>query len=195
MEVMASREFSDSEGVVWRVWDVTPTHLHPATRAEAYMEPYAGGWLTFESPFEKRRMVAPYPSRWVEYDLAQLEMLCRAAEPVTRKKKNTPSSEQLAIIDQTVDRDERADTQRTFSSPRGREWTARLHECPTKDGGMEIVLRFTAGDAVVDLRDWPENWKSLVRDDYALLLLDAEPPRRLDRKERMQRRKDDRPDE
>ena len=159
------------------------------------MEPYAGGWLTFESPFEKRRMVAPYPSRWVEYDLAQLEMLCRAAEPVTRKKKNTPSSEQLAIIDQTVDRDERADTQRTFSSPRGREWTARLHECPTKDGGMEIVLRFTAGDAVVDLRDWPENWKSLVRDDYALLLLDAEPPRRLDRKERMQRRKDDRPDE
>ena len=53
---MASREFTDSEGVVWRVWDVTPAHLHPVTRAEEYMEPYAGGWLTFESPFEKRRM-------------------------------------------------------------------------------------------------------------------------------------------
>ena len=157
------------------------------------MEPYAGGWLTFESPFEKRRLVAPYPGRWFEYDLGQLQMLCRAAEPVTRKRKNTPSSEQLAIIEQSADRDERADTQRTFSSPRGREWTVRLHECLHKDGGTEMVLRFTAGDSVVDLKEWPDDWKTLSRDDFALLLLDAEPPRRKGRGERPQRRKDDRP--
>ena len=119
----------------------------------------------------------------------------RAAQPVTRKRKNTPSSEQLAIIEQNVDRDERADAQRTFSSPRGREWTVRLHECLRADGGTEVVLRFTAGDGVVDLKDWPENWKSLTREEYALLLLDAEPPRRQGPKERMQRRKDDRPSE
>lgn len=190
---MASREFTDSEGIIWRVWDVTPTHLHPITRSEEYMEPYAGGWLTFESPLEKRRLVAPYPSRWFEYDLEQLQMLCRAAERVARKRKVTPSGEQLAIIEQSVDRDERADAQRTFDSPRGRVWTVRVHECLHRDGGTERVLRFTAGDSVVDLKEWPGNWKQLGRDEFALLLLDAEPPRRRGPGERPQRRQDDRP--
>lgn len=192
---MASREFTDTEGVVWRVWDVTPAHLHPVTRSEEYMEPYAGGWLTFESSTEKRRLVAPYPPRWVEYDLQQLQMLCRAAKPVARKRKQTPSGEQLAIIETSVDRDERADAERTFSSPRGREWVARLHECLREDGSTEIVLRFTAGDSVVDLKDWPKDWKEMTREQYALLLLDAEPPRRAGPKERLQRRREDRPAE
>lgn len=178
---------------MWRVWDVRPTHLHPITRSEEYMEPYAGGWLTFESPFEKRRLVAPYPSRWLEYDLGQLQMLCRAAERVGRKRKHTPSGEQLAIIEQHVDKSERADAERTFTSPRDRLWTVRLHECLHKDGGTETVLRFTAGDSVVDLKEWPEEWKQLARDDYALLLLDAEPPRRQGKGKRPQRRKEDRP--
>jgi len=56
------------------------------------------------------------------------------------------------------------------------------------------VLRFTAGDSVVDLNDWPANWKSLERADFALLLLDAEPPRRLGVGERPQRRREDRPE-
>lgn len=191
---MASREFTDSEGVVWRVWDVTPAHLHPITKSEEYMEPYAGGWLTFESPFEKRRLVAPYPSRWGAYDLQQLEMLCRAAQPVTKKRKDTPS-EQMAISEQTAEQEERADAERTFKSPRGREWTVRLHECLQKDGGSETVLRFTSGDSVVDLKDWPKDWKDLSREDFALLLLEAEPPRRSGPGERPQRRREDRPDE
>jgi hypothetical protein len=191
---MASREFTDSEGVVWRVWDVTPAHLHPITKSEEYMEPYAGGWLAFESPFEKRRLVAPYPSRWLEYDLRQLEMLVRAAQPVTKKRKDTPA-EQLAISENTAEQEERADAERTFISPRGREWLVRLHECLHKDGGTETVLRFTSGDSVVDLRDWPKDWKELTREDYALLLLEAEPPRRLGPGERPQRRRDDRPQE
>jgi hypothetical protein len=69
-----------------------------------------------------------------------------------------------------------------------------LHECLHKDGGTEIGLRFTAGDGVVDLKGWPENWKELTREEYALLLLDAEPPRRLGPGELWQRRRDDRPD-
>lgn len=191
---MASREFTDADGVVWRVWDVKPSHLHPATRAEEFMEPYAGGWLTFESPFEKRRLIAPYPSRWVEYDLSQLEMLCRAALPVGRKKKDTPQ-EHLAAVEKTAESEERADAERTFISPRGREWVVRLHECLRKDGSHEMVLRCTSGDSVVDLKDWPENWKELTREEFALLLLEAEPPRRMGPGERPQRRREDRPDE
>lgn len=191
---MASREFTDSKGVVWRVWDVTPAHLHPATRAEEYMEPYAGGWLAFESPFEKRRFLAPYPARWAEYDLVKLEQLCRAAQPVTRKRKDTPTSERLAMSEKTAERDERADAERTFTSPRGRVWTVRLHECLHDDGTTEVVLRFTSGDSVVDVKDFPANWKDLSREEFALLLLEAEPPRDLSPGERPRRRRDDRPD-
>ena len=192
---MSSREFTDSEGVVWRVWDVTPTHLHPVTRAEEYMEPYAGGWLTFQSPFEKRRLPAPYPSRWAQYDLTKLEALCRAANPVGKKKKDSPSGEQLAIREREAESVERADAERTFTSPRGREWTVRLHECLRKDGSTEVVLRFTSGDSVVDLKDWPENWKELTREEFALIMLEAAPPRRLGPGERPQRRREDRPDD
>ena len=174
---MASREFTDSEGVVWRVWDVTPAHLHPITRAEEYMEPWAGGWLAFESTKEKRRLVAPYPQRWIEYDLAQLELLLKAAETVGVKKKDTPKGAKLAVLEQTVGEEQRADAERTFNSPRGRMWTARLHERRHEDGTTEIVLRFTAGEIVLDLKNWPADWKSLTRDDYALLLLDADLPR------------------
>lgn len=181
--------------MVWRVWDVTPAHLHPITRSEEYMEPYAGGWLAFESSFEKRRLVAPYWGRWHEYDLAQLEALLRAAIPVP-KKRTTPSGERLAIIEQSADATERAEHERCFRSPRGREWIVRLHECQTRDGRPEVVLRFTSGDSVVDLKNWPQNWRELTREEFALLLLDATPPRSSGaRVERPQRRLDDRPDE
>jgi hypothetical protein len=45
----------------------------------------------------------------------------------------------------------------------------------------------------VDLNDFPDDWKDLDRDQYALLLLDAEPPRRMGKGELPQRRRDDRP--
>ena len=189
---MASREFTDSSGVVWRVWDVTPTHLHPITRGEEYMEPWAGGWLAFESSNEKRRLVAPYPSRWANFDLKRLEALCRAAAPVGAKRIVTPTSQEMVSVEHAADEDERSRSQRTFRSPRGREWTVRIHECHQRNGAYEVVLRFTAGDIVVDLKDWPEEWKDLSREAYAVLLLDAEPPRR-DGNAGPQRRREDRP--
>lgn len=158
------------------------------------MEPYVGGWLAFESPFEKRRLAAPYPARWAQYDLEQLETLCRAATPVGRRRKNTPQ-EQLALSEQSAEREERANAERTFKSPRGREWTVRLHECLNKDGSTEVVLRFTSGDSVVDVKNWPENWKDLTREEYGVLLLEAQPPRQLGPSERPQRRREDRPQE
>jgi hypothetical protein len=192
---MASREFTDSNGVVWRVWDVTPAHLHPITRSEEYMEPYAGGWLAFESQFEKRRLVAPYWGRWHEYDLKQLEALLGAATPVPKKRPETPSGERLAIIEHDADAEERKEHERTFQSPRGRTWIARLHENPTDNGSAEVVLRFTSGDSVVDLSDWPLDWKSRSAEEFAMLLLDAAPPRRVTTSDQPQRRLDDRPDE
>ena len=188
---MATREFTDSRGIVWRVWDVTPTHLHPITRSEEYMEPWAGGWLTFESATQKRRLVAPYPSRWPEYELSQLEALCRAAEPVGGRRVTTPTAVKMVTVENAAQDDARAHAERTFSSPRGREWTVRLHECLRKDGTSETVLRFTAGDSVVDLREWPDDWKDLSTPDYAMLLLDAEPPRRAGAGEIPQRRRED----
>src|SRR5687767_8653389 len=190
---MASREFTDSKGIVWRVWDVTPTHLHPITRAEEYMEPWAGGWLTFESDNEKRRLVAPYPSRWMEFDIKQLETLCNAADVVAPKRIITPTAQQMATVEHAAEEDARAIAERTFLSPRGRRWTVRVHECTDREGGHETVLRFTAGDSVVDLKDFPPDWKELGRDAYALLLLDAEPPRRL--VSGLQRRRADRPED
>ena len=192
---MASREFTDSNGIVWRVWDVTPTHLHPITRAEEYMEPWAGGWLAFESENEKRRLVAPYPSRWKEFDIRQLETLCAAAEAVAPKRIVTPTAQQMATVEDAAEVDERAIAERWFMSPRGRRWTVRIHECMDREGGNETVLRFTAGDSVVDLNDFPADWRDFDRDGYALLLLDAEPPRRLGRGGGPQRRSDDRPED
>ena len=189
---MASREFTDTKGVVWRVWDVRPTHLHPATRGEDYMENFADGWLAFDSATGKRRLPAPYPVRWPEYDLRALEALCRAAKPVVARRMSTPSGEQAAYTERTAEQAARADAERTFMSPRGREWRVRLHECHKAGGGVTTVLRFTAGDIVVDLEEWPPDWKMLSREQFALMLLDAEPPRRLGKGERPQRRREDR---
>jgi hypothetical protein len=174
---VASREFTDSNGTVWRVWDVSPSYLHPVTRTEDFMEPWAGGWLTFESALDKRRYAAPYPQDWHKYELSKLEALCRAATPVVTRRAPAAVAT-LANVEDAAHQDERAQAERSFSSPRGRIWTARLHECLNADGSTEMVLRFTSGDVVMDVRNWPADWKELSRDEFALLLLDADPPRR-----------------
>lgn len=61
------------------MWEVTPEHLHPVTRSEDFMEPWVDGWLAFECATEKRRLAAPYPARWHEYDATQMEAMLRAA--------------------------------------------------------------------------------------------------------------------
>ena len=99
----------------------------------------------------------------------------------------------LVKLEKAAERDERAESDRTFESPRGRVWTVRVHECLRKNKTTETVLRFTAGDSVVDLKEFPDDWKELTREQYALLLLDAEPPRRMGKGELPQRRREDRP--
>ena len=56
---MSIREYTDSNRIEWRVWDVTPAQLHPVTRGEDYMGDLQYGWLVFESAKEKRRLEGP----------------------------------------------------------------------------------------------------------------------------------------
>ena len=191
---MAFREFTDSTGVVWRVWDVTTEQLHPLTRGEDYMGYLSEGWLAFESAGERRRMAPPYPRDWTELSIPALEALCRSAPVVSgRKSRSTPSGEHVAFAAEEADRAAIAEAQRTFASPRGRTWTVRPHECLRADGERQVMLRFTADDIVVDLPNWPANWRDASTQEYALMLLDANPPRRPGKGRTPQRRRDDRP--
>lgn len=190
---MAVRDFTDSEGVEWRVWDVTPLHMHPATRTEDYMGNLQDGWLVFESEADKRRLEAPYPADWTSFPVSRLEALCRQARPVIRRM---PSGQQAAIVPAAPDRDATPGrvTGRTFTSPRGRQWTVGIHE-RAEEGqiAQRIVLRFSSGDTVLDLTEWPEGWSTATVSQYAMMLLDATPPRRVEHGAGPQRRLDDRP--
>lgn len=193
---MAVREFTDSRGVDWRAWDVTPSHMHPVTRGEDYMANLQDGWLVFESGREKRRLEAPYPSNWNVLPIPELEELCRRASPVRRIREKTNSGQRRAISAQEIEKVaiEQEGGRVTFRSPAGREWTVRIHECLDRGGEPEMVLRFTADDIVVELPTWPENWRDASVEEFALLMLDANPPRRLPKGKGPQRRRDDRVD-
>ena len=173
---MAVREFTDTEGVVWRVWDVTPEHMHRVTAAEDFLGDMKDGWLCFESESEKRRLCAPYPKSWIDMPIPQLEKLCEIAPPVPTRKSSTPSGERRAFA-QRLDNQLRELGMCMFRSPRGREWTVRLHDRLGQGGETERVLRYTAGDVVLDVTPWPENWSKLEAPEHAMLILEADPPR------------------
>ena len=107
---MPIRSFRTAEGVLWQVWNVMPgrrdvverrlgtdrrspepvfRYTGPERRGPAdrrrpapFLSPQlAAGWLTFESPTEKRRL-APIPQHWEQLSEADLQRLCDAARPV-----------------------------------------------------------------------------------------------------------------
>lgn len=190
---MAVREFTDSKGIEWRVWDVTPEHMHPATRSEDFMSNLQDGWLAFESATEKRRLAAPYPSDWTSYRIPELEGLCAQAKSATRRVMQSDTGKRRAEAARETEQHaiRSANAERTFRSPRGREWTVRVHECLDRDGADQMVLRFTADDIIVELLDWPADWQSASLEDFALMLLDANPPRRRKKGDGPQRRYED----
>lgn len=73
---MALRTFTDAEGTEWQVWDNIPDRLVSNT--------LEGGWLTFQSPTEKRRL-APIPLYWVTADEEELARLLATARPVRER--------------------------------------------------------------------------------------------------------------
>ena len=80
------REFTDDDGITWRVWDVTPSlhdRLSPSAQQLSLRVP--SGWLCFESPRERRRLT-PIPEAWESIDLGDLKRMCAEAEPVKQGK-------------------------------------------------------------------------------------------------------------
>ena len=92
---MALREFSDGNGVLWRVWDVTPDALSKRTAAEDYMRDWQDGWLCFESDNGRRRL-ADFPTGWESLSDGELERLLQRAQEV---KASRGSAEVRAIGD------------------------------------------------------------------------------------------------
>ena len=74
---MPIREFTDSAGVTWRVWQTVPR------ATSVYDEALRSGWLTFETAGMRKRLV-PIPRKWEEAAPERLELMCRAAEVVRR---------------------------------------------------------------------------------------------------------------
>lgn len=70
---MPHREFLDSQGRRWEVWEV-----HPRVEARPVLPELAEGWLAFESSWEKRRL-APIPRGWLDFPAEALQKLCQKA--------------------------------------------------------------------------------------------------------------------
>ncbi len=69
------REFRDTEGERWEVWETHPRRRGDPDRIAAEL---AGGWLAFESAKEKRRL-APIPDDWKTLSDEELAALCATA--------------------------------------------------------------------------------------------------------------------
>ena len=114
---MSYRTFVDRDGSYWQVWDSQPTKVerrvstndrrrqsfYPwrgderrtgterrtmAQRRITLSEGYGGGWLTFESLTEKRRLI-PIPSHWEDLSQADLRSLCEKAKRIARTEGST----------------------------------------------------------------------------------------------------------
>jgi hypothetical protein len=73
---MAIRDFKDAHGVSWKVWSTVPF----TTGVAGAMK---GGWLTFESDRERRRLV-PIPPDWEDASVAELVAYCTRGEAIGR---------------------------------------------------------------------------------------------------------------
>jgi hypothetical protein len=176
---MAAREFSDSGGREWRVWDVMPHAIHPPTKTEDYLAAmYQTGWLVFETKLEdEKRRLADFPANWSELSAEALVTLLGRAEVIPPRKLR--AVKEARGEDAVLPVDERPDVTdlgvvRTFRYPGGRFWTVCVIRRP--EGGRSPVLRFTAGARDIDMQDWPKDWPD-YRDDQLVDLLRRAAPR------------------
>lgn len=114
---MNHRQFRDSNAVDWEVWEVKPVSaIQPLldrrsrrraqddapqrSRTDEWLLPKPGmsqGWLLFESPREKRRLV-PIPDGWADLPVEGLEVLCERASPApsVSEVREAPAPDKLA---------------------------------------------------------------------------------------------------
>ena len=99
---MAHRDFVDSVGVAWQVWEVIPQSVDRRRLRERRHAPRDGqdrrkrhearlrlsdgetdGWLVFEARDQKRRL-RPIPLDWHRASIEELESMCARADPASR---------------------------------------------------------------------------------------------------------------
>lgn len=95
---MALREFRDSNGIEWKVWETVPERMHASPASERALGELRGGWITFSSMLGRRRL-APVPPGWATLPAAELERLCDQAIPTRRQpgEADTPAGEMQAL--------------------------------------------------------------------------------------------------
>ncbi len=191
---MAVREFVDSQGRAWRVWEITPVSVHPQTHVEDYLaDCYREGWVVFErvDGVEKRRLCPP-PYAWHARDERDLEVLLKRAEIVRPRGVVREGLAPLAAdlpptvpphLAAEVPRDPAGEIDmsylgvlRSFQYPGGRVWAVGLVRDPEGDG--RPVLRFVSGKHAVDLDVWPKEWIDLSDASLVELLRRASPRER-----------------
>jgi hypothetical protein len=179
---VAVREFTDSKGIAWRAWDVTPESIHPITKAEDYLaDCYKEGWIVFETVDGKdKRRLCPPPIGWSDFAAAELEALTEAAERVdTRQAQRPPHRRSGGDVfqDEPVLRTpiDTLGVARAFEYPKGRRWIVCIYEHIMGDGYARPVLRFTTGARTADLDSFPEDWADLEEEDLIDLLRTAAP--------------------
>jgi hypothetical protein len=181
---MAVREFIDSGGREWRVWDVVPESIHPPTRTEDYLaDIYRTGWLVFETRGEdEKRRLSEVPRGWSELPATGLEALLRRAEVIPPRQQRARRLEELAdaprVSRSPSPEEARPDISdlgvvRTFRYPGGRYWIVCVIRHPEQGGPP--VLRFTAGQRDIDLKDWPKDWADYPDERLVHLLRRAAP--------------------
>ncbi|HKO17074.1 MAG TPA: hypothetical protein VJU87_12605 [Gemmatimonadaceae bacterium] len=186
---MAVREFTDSKGVAWRAWEITPDAIYPPTRAEDYLaDCYRSGWVVFETYAGDRRIrVCPTPPEWMHLTAAELEALIESGDrlPVrVSPAQGWPTSGETGWgepdggVGTDTSRPERSSLDdlsvvRSFRYPGGRVWTVSVIT-DVADTGRR-VLRFAAGGRAIDLAEWPRTWADLSDEGLVQLLRRAAP--------------------
>jgi hypothetical protein len=76
------REFVDSRGVTWTVYEVERQGRAMAQR-DPLPEAFRAGWIVFEAEGgQRKRRLAPVPADWRQRTDVELEALCRTATRV-----------------------------------------------------------------------------------------------------------------
>lgn len=178
---MALREFTASDGRRWRVWDVTPETMHPATRTEDYLAPYLEGWLVFEATDETAKCrLHPIPHGWTDADDRALEEMLHRAESIRGERSSGPHGRvetEDAAAPEDLRRFDASAPGRSFRFPNGRFWNVAewLTTASGTAGGTRTVLRFSAGARSLDLTDWPKEWRAMSDAQLAALLVSGFP--------------------
>ena len=95
---VALREFQDSSGIEWKVWDTIPERMHASPASDRALGELRSGWITFSSILGRRRL-APVPDGWSNLPSRELERLCDRAIPTRRSsgEADTPSGDLEAV--------------------------------------------------------------------------------------------------